>query len=389
MAVFRKTYRRGHVELWCFGCRIFSFNRDSKFFARLRASRKNAELSARNREIIEAWSNPEKAVEHVLFVVRSLEATGGMETRLDKFASELKRRGMEPCFLVMYHEYEPLKKYPTFRLNMNAPDFQQTLEALVSAAGISVVEFQVKWESFLETFDWEHLRSVCRAGCTVHEASELPWDIVDRMDYSIFVREKNMDKVRNGHLVLNGVEKAELVWQYAGQKKAVFISRLNGEKLPTLIAFCEFCRKNGLHGDIASPLTREAVNIRERILRQYGKDQYTFLGAVETESFLKEHGKEYLFCAGVGQVVLEGAAFGMPTLICAHAGVEYSTFLCEENFSLLRRNNFVIASSEDIPTRQELSFAREWKTSEFLLREISFRTQFEKWLNVVFPGERS
>lgn len=90
----------------------------------------------------------------------------------------------------MYHEYAPLKKYPSFHLAMDAPDVQRSLEELIALAGISVVEFQVKWESYLEKFDRIRLRALCRAGCTVHEASEQPWSVIDRMDYSIFVREK-------------------------------------------------------------------------------------------------------------------------------------------------------------------------------------------------------
>ena len=387
MAVFMKNYRRGHVELLFCGYRIFSFNKDANFFACRLASRKNAKLVVQNRDILLKWTEGNTWSKRVLFVVRSLESKGGLETRLNRFASELERRGVLPCFLVMYHEYVPLKKYPTFQLNMNAPDFQHALETLVEDARISVVEFQLKWESFLEKFDWERMRSISRVGCTVHEACVLPWDVVDRMDYSIFVREKNMDKVRNGHLVLNGVGKTESVWRYADQKKAVFISRLNEEKLPTLLSFCDFCRKNGLHGDIAAPLTPEAVRIREYVISRYGEGNHTFLGAVTTDSFLREHGEEYLFCAGVGQVVLEGAAFGMPVLVCAHAGMEHSTFLCEENFSLLRRRNFVITAGGDIPLQQELSFARKWRVPESVLEGISFRQQFEKWWSVVFSEE--
>ena len=380
--MFRKTYRRGHVEIYFNKYKIFSFNKDNNVFARMISSRKNDTWNERNAEIIRSWPGVEHYEKRVLFVVRSMESTGGMETRLNKFAKSMQDRGILPCFLVMYHEYTPLKQYPMFWLSMDAPDFQRSLEELLVVAGISVVEFQVKWESFLEKFDWIHLRTLCRTGCTVHEAHDFPWHVIDQMDYSIFVREKNSDRVANAHRVLNGVEVIDPQWRYAGQKKAVFISRLNKEKLPTLLSFCDFCTRHGLHGDIAAPMNPEAVNVREKIWKRYGQEAFTFLGAVTTVPFLKAHGGDYLFCAGVGQVVMEALAAGMPALVCSHLGEASSTFLSEENFSLLRRKNFVISGQIPVPLMRDMAFARRWKAPEAMFTDISFQQQFETWLKV-------
>ena len=385
MSVFQKKYRRGHVEIYFSGLKIFSFNKDRNILARLLSSRKNAADNIHNKEIIDNWPNAENCGRRVLFVVRSLESAGGIETRLNKFASALLDRGILPCFLVMYHEYAPLKAYPAFRLSMDAPDFQTDLEKLIVTAGISAVEFQIRWESFLEKFDWPRLRKICRTGCTVHEAHDFPWSIITSMDYSVFVREKNLDKVSNGHLVLNGADRIEPDWTYEEQKKAVFISRLTEEKLPTLLSFCDFCRKNSLHGEIAAPLHAEALRIKDMVHGRYGQEAFTFLGEVATVPFLKEHGREYLFCAGVGQVIAESIALGMPALVCSHLGSEHSTFLSEENFSRLHTKNFVIATPGDIPLTQDISFVRRWKVPESMLARISFRYQFEKWLNIVYP----
>lgn len=64
--------------------------------------------------------------------------------------------------------------------------------------------------------------------------------------------------------------------------------------------------------------------------------------------FLEKHGSEFRFIAGVGQVPLEAASFGLPAAVIPHKNdTKLATVLTEESFYFLRKWNFVIRQCPD------------------------------------------
>lgn len=96
--MFQKKYRCGHVEIYFNTHKIFSFNKDGNFLARLLSSGRNAAWNERNGAVIRSRPGVERHAKRVLFVIRSLESAGGVETRLARFASALRAGAFCPVF---------------------------------------------------------------------------------------------------------------------------------------------------------------------------------------------------------------------------------------------------------------------------------------------------
>lgn len=123
-------------------------------------------------------------------------------------------------------------------------------------------------------------------------------------------------------------------------KKALYVGRLDQEKLPTLKVFVALCREWKIPFDIVGSFApQRAVNAFKATL-----PPESLLGVLDTREFLLEHGHKYLFIGGVGQVPLEAAAANLPALIVAHKPEEKdrSVFLSAENLTTLLDWNCVL-----------------------------------------------
>lgn len=172
------------------------------------------------------------------------------------------------------------------------------------------------------------------------------------------------------------------------------MSRIDAEKLPTLKSFILVCAEYGIDFDVAGPVRSESSKVMRR-LSKLNIPAEKFIGPVDTVPFLLEKGKNYLFVGGVGQVALEAASIGMPVLIPTHTEIpSLSTFLTNENFDSLLKNNFTIKDSKSREGNIKAFFAslREKHIDEFVARKkvessCSEKAAMSKYVNAVF-GDR-
>lgn len=166
------------------------------------------------------------------------------------------------------------------------------------------------------------------------------------MDYCFFASSYLNDllglKTRDGRplpVIRNWIDSIMPKWSYAGQNRALFISRVDDEKFPTLKSFLRVCKDIGCDYEIAGDMNKPSR------MKNFIRDMEPgrFIGPVDTVRFLEQNANNYLFVGGVGQVSLEALSFGIPALVAAHhENHEYSRFVVRDNFDCLASNNFVI-----------------------------------------------
>ena len=121
--------------------------------------------------------------------------------------------------------------------------------------------------------------------------------------------------------------------------KALYVGRIDSEKLLSVKSFVEVCRRYGIEYEIAGSLSGNFKVQAWAALQPKG----TFIGVINTRSFLIEHGAEYAFIGGVGQVVLETVAANLPCLVATHRkDALRSAFVTQKNLNALLRWNCVL-----------------------------------------------
>lgn len=276
-----------------------------------------------------------------------MESKGGIESRLLKYANHLRQDGIEPYFLCQYNEYSPiLENFTVYYLRFHDANFEKCFLDLLQHKRFDTIEFQFGPTDYFEKLDIEALKKSHRVGGTIHALIPLPEAQLAKLDYCCLISSSQPYNKSNKTFQLNGVTIYPALWKFNHQRKALFISRLDKEKLPTLRAFLDFCISKNIAPEIAAPLSNKAsLDARSIIEHEYGEIP-NFIGAIDSLPFLKEHTQDYLFVGGVGQVPLEALSLGYPAFVCSHLGLEHSTFVTEENFEELRIYNFVIRQSK-------------------------------------------
>lgn len=277
----------------------------------------------------------------VLYVLDYLAEAGGVERRLALQFAWLERHGVQPVFVCEKHNYAPLAGVPTILIAMGAPNASETLLEIVKLTQVDVVEFQMKSPRFLHSIDLAALKAIARVGCMVHGIVDAEEDVLEQLDYRATSTTHANDYA--GFVTIPNVvdfpSTSSIPKFDPHAAKALYVGRIDAEKLPTLRNFVKLCERYGVAFEIAGPLSgqEEVVAFMESIPRNRS------LGTIDTRFFLEKHGNEYLFVAGVGQVPLEAAAVNLPALVAAHAtDFGRSTFLTTANLRDLREWNCVI-----------------------------------------------
>ena len=343
----RRTERR--TELCIFGKRIARFSLPKSLL--MNAARNDA-LDAVNRLEIERFEreHPDRTqLPRILFVVDTLETVGGVETRTEKLFDFLRRNGFEPIILAEKNFYTPLKDFINLRLITEAVNVDAKLFDIVRLVKPVTVEFQFKEPKLFHSIDIERLKKLSRVGCTIHGVVNLDLSKVARLDYYIKVAKSLYTEPELPHAILvkNWILRYPKVTFNPQARKALFVSRIDKEKLPTLKSFLRICQKH----NIAFEITADRQAIPSRLMDALSEvPDETFIGTVHATKFLQEHGSEYLFVGGVGQAAMEAAAMNMPTLVCSHKiDEESSTFLTKESILFLSEWNFVIRKCPNNP----------------------------------------
>ena len=315
-----------------------------------------------------------------------MSSKGGIESRVLKYAEHLRKNNIEPYFLCQHNYFDSIKKkFTVYTLRFYDSNFQECLIELLKHGKFNVVEFQFYGGTgYFELLDIQKLKSMCRVGVTLHGGFAFPEEQLVKVDYCCLMTKFLAYDKPNKVFQLNGIDLLPTCWSFNGQRKALFVSRLDQEKLPTLRAFIDFCKEKNIDPEIAGPLSQQsALDIRKIIEQEYGHAA-TFLGEIDCLPFLKEHSNDYLFVGGIGQVPLEALSLGFPTFVCSHYGKEYSSFVTDKNFETLQTYNFVIRQNKGMfPVEQELPGKHYQHLPLELLKKISFSEIFAEYRNII------
>lgn len=299
-------------------------------------ARRNEEYESRNRTVVEGLPQDKPCV---LYVMDCLFTTGGVERRLELQFEWLLSRGIQPILVVGTQGYAPLESYPCLHLLQQAPNACRMLMEFVRLIKPIAVEFNVKSTDLLQVVDIEALRMLTRVGVMIHNTIKVDQGRLDALDYRVSVRKHEMP-YSNLTFIPNVVRFPDVMPVYrldAG--KALYIGRIDREKLPTVKNFVTICRRYGLEYEIAGPVYKEEA-VSEWI---QGQPKDVMLGTLDTRAWLAEHGAEYAFIGGVGQVVLEAVAANLPCLVATHGNNALrSAFVTKGNLASLLEWNCVL-----------------------------------------------
>ena len=199
----------------------------------------------------------------------------------------------------------------------------------------------MKDSKFFQDVDLQRLRHYARIGCMIHGSIDAEQSQLNKLDYRCATR-KSANIFENVIQIPNTVEFPETIPDIdVVSRRALYIGRLDNEKLETVENFLQICRTFGFECDIAGPIIsrKRFEGIRER----YGIKDESILGKIDSRAFLLENGGHYAFVAGVGQVPLEAAALNIPSLVVTHGSDPASSvFLTKDNLRCLVHNNCVL-----------------------------------------------
>lgn len=277
----------------------------------------------------------------VLFVFDFLHETGGVECRVELFLDRLSARGIQPVIVAARHDYAPLQKYPCLRLIPGAPNAAWKLLQFVRWSGAKVVEFNLKSPKLAHDVDIKALRQLVRVGCMLHGREDTTQEFLDRLDYrcTVFSRSSGFERLVKLPNIVTFPDACPAFDPHADT--ALYVGRIDSEKLPTIRNFIRICERLGVRFEIAGPVTSPGSRPVGRFLPTVPPD--ALIGPIDTRAHLQAYGSRYLFVAGVGQVPLEAAAADLPALITPHDPTpERAMFLDAENQEVLRDWNCVI-----------------------------------------------
>lgn len=275
------------------------------------------------------------------FVLDRLEPVGGVERRLSIMLNHLKERGIQPVLVLEEHHYEPLKDFPTVFLKHCAPNATAQLMEMVEYAHPVLVEFNMKDTRLFHDIDLNQLKErVKTVGCMLHGYLDLDPQQMRLLDYRCSVSTRFYTDIEDIVNIPNAVAIPEIPPPYNVQARyALYVGRIDDEKLPTLQNFIKICEQFGFKYHIAGSISSQTVV--QNFVRQLPAE--SLIGAINTREYLQTHSRDYAFIGGVGQVPLEAGVANLPALICTHLDDPLkSAVLCDENVDTLVDWNCVI-----------------------------------------------
>ncbi len=295
-----------------------------------------------------------KTGRRILYVTQNLQAIGGVETRLAKQLNFFNPNILQGALLTEKNSFYPLLKFPNFHLDFYAPNFLEHLIHIVHTGHFDFVEFQCHNLNYLKDIHLDLLKRYCKVGIAFHnKVADNYQYFINQADYCLRVSPFILPDVyiSNGEtipFIRNWVECIHPIWQYAKQKKALYIARLDNDKLPTLKNFVKICEILGYDYEIAGRLPPNTLTAN--FMAELPTNSY--IGPIDTVDFLSKHAANYLFVGGVGQVVLEALSFNIPALVLTHFDdYTLSRFVIQNQFLWFYQRNCVIKL--DIPDFEE------------------------------------
>ena len=279
----------------------------------------------------------------ILFITGLYLKSGGVEKRLKQYSAVWEKEGYN-VYVAATEKRKNSQKEDLFLSNKEL--FNDVLiKFFILKKNIKVVE----WEAGGSAPPPINLKKIKREGALfgsiIHAArAEWKYSYLNNADYVFCISPvmgRRVPLLAKYPVLPNAVYLVSPVWSFCSQKKALFVSRLSPEKLPSIESFVSFCLSHHLAFDIAGDISSDAgCEIKELLQKKYILEESCFLGEIATVPFLKEHIHDYLFVGGVGQVILEAGMLGYPCLVCSLLGMEKSFFVTKENFLKAYQTNF-------------------------------------------------
>lgn len=290
--------------------------------------------------LVSLFLSKKKKEKGFLFVLEGCETSGGIEKRVQQYAVVWRQLGYKVYYAAIR---DNSLKGVDLVLSKNKKFNNLLLRLFCKHKNIFALEWQAGGAK-IPPFDFRSLiRQNILVGVVIHAVRE-QWNLNYLSDvHYVFCISKEMEKrvpmLKIFPVFPNAVFNRKAVWCFCNQKKAIFISRLSKDKLPSIESFIQLCISVNLQFDIAGG-GPESPQVEKFLMEKYSLKQEYFIGEVETEKFLIKKWKEYLFVGGIGQVILEAGMLGYPCMVCSLVGLESSFFVTNDNFVDAYETNF-------------------------------------------------
>lgn len=249
----------------------------------------------------------------VFYVVDSLEEVGGVERKLELQFAWLREHGIEPVLVTERDDYAAFKEIPHLFLYHDDPAAEEKLFAMVEALQPLAVEFNMKGAALFNRVDLARLKSLTRVGAMLHGETDVLLARLPALDFCLATTSGTRPIAAKAFPNVVQFPARPVAYNLAATR-ALYIGRIDRGKLPTLQTFVEICEKWQVPYQVAGSFSTQSDVVRF----QRRLPLAALLGPIDTRAFLAEHGHDYLFVGGVGQVPLEAAAVNLPALITTH-----------------------------------------------------------------------
>ena len=208
------------------------------------------------------------------------------------------------------------------------------------------------------------------------------------MDYRIFISDRlnqiDYSRLKSYHVLPIAITGQTPCWKWNGQRRALLISRIRYDKCKQIESFVEYCKTKDIPFHIAGATGNS--RIARKLIKRLSLQPEHFIGRIDnTPEFLTAHADEYLFVAGVGQVILEAGSLGYPCFLCSDLGPAYSTFVTRQNIAqgFFRRNFTLAFRPKDNSFRPVTDFLPEeagnYDLSAFMYEHYNIDNRFKQY----------
>lgn len=331
---------------------------------------------------------------NILFVASHFVKAGGIETRLMQYIEKISAAGWNCYILSENNENASLGLQTNFTLNFDGSNFGSCLDEIIEKFKINVVEFQFKNPKILKNLDLEALKSKVKLGCVIHNTGVKNFDIINRFDYKIVVSnilwQRHYTAIKDVDIIQNCVDSRKYenapVWKFAGQKKAVLITRIAKDKVDSIECFIKYCQERGIDFEIAGDEV-PGKHIKRELIEKYHLAPEVFIGKVNTWEYLSENTGKILFAAGVGLVILEAGYLNYPCLCCSESKGRHYSFVTLDNVRYF--DNFTINGHSPVVQKNACEFEmvpgdwERYRLRDYVIGNRDLAVCVKKYIDVI------
>ncbi len=335
----------------------------------------------------------------IILMTYNFNRVGGVEKRIFQYSALLKREGYKVFVAAVDGD--------------GSPDLWLTRSKLLNSILLKIltIKFPIKIIEWNEggggspLFFIKLFKRKVKIGAVLH-ASHISWkiDFLKYCDYVIcshYTHGIRVPFLRKFLVIANAVSKHSVCYKFSNQREALIISRIAGDKLPSIKSFIELCKHWKINPVIAGDIDNyEGDMIKNMLQKEYDIADDCFIGRVDTVKFLQAKGNKYLFIGGVGQVMLEAGQLGFPCLVCSLLGKNYSFFLTRDNIKKVLELNCSPRSKEEINSikieNTELMFKEvlsgnigKFNISQVINKECSIDKAYKQYLQIIISNIES